>query len=57
LKLKQENTNALTYIIFINKFLNYYVILNEYNKKVLDTLINNKEILIKNTQLVIPDTG
>lgn len=57
LEIKQENTNALTYIVFINKFINYYWTLNNYNKKVLDTLINNKEILIKNTQVVIPDTG
>lgn len=57
LEIKKENTNALTYIIFINKFLDYYSILNDYNKKVLDTLINNKEILIKNSQVVIPDTG
>lgn len=57
LKLREENTNAFTYIVFINKFLNYYAILNNYNKKVLDTLINNKEILIKNTQVVIPNTG
>lgn len=57
LEIKKENTNALTYIIFINKFLDYYNILNNYNKKVLDTLINNKEILVKNSQVVIPDTG
>jgi len=54
---KQENTNAYAYIVFIEKFLNYYETLNEYNKLVLDTLINNREILIKNTQVVIPDTG
>ncbi|MDD5770512.1 MAG: hypothetical protein PHE25_06080 [Candidatus Gracilibacteria bacterium] len=57
LKIRQENLNARTYIVFINKFLNYYAILNDYNKKVLDTLINNKEIIIKNSQVVIPDTG
>lgn len=57
LKLRQENLNARTYIVFINKFLNNYTILNEYNKKVLDTLINNKEIIIKNSQVIIPDTG
>lgn len=57
LEVKQENTHANTYIVFIDKFLHYYEILNDYNKKVLDTLINNKEILIKNTQVVIPDTG
>lgn len=57
LEIKTENTNALTYIVFVNKFIHYYGTLNNYNKKVLDTLINNKEILIKNTQVVIPDTG
>lgn len=57
LEIKKENTNALTYIVFVNKFIDYYTTLNNYNKKVLDTLINNKEILIKNTQVVIPDTG
>lgn len=57
LKLKEENTNARTYIIFINKYIGYYEVLNNYNKKLLDTLINNKEILVKNSQIVIPDTG
>lgn len=57
LEIKKENTNVLTYIVFVNKFIDYYTTLNNYNKKVLDTLINNKEILIKNTQVVIPDTG
>lgn len=57
LEIKKENTNVSTYIVFVNKFINYYSILNNYNKKVLDTLINNKEILVKNTQVVIPDTG
>jgi len=54
---KQENTNAYAYIVFVDKFLDYYETLNEYNKLVLDTLLNNREILIKNTQVVIPDTG
>lgn len=57
LKSKQENTNVKTYIVFIDKFLYSYWVLNEYNKKVLDTLINNKELIIKNSQVVIPDTG
>lgn len=56
LKIREENLNARTYIVFINKFLNNYAVLNEYNKKVLDTLINNKELIVKNSQLVIPDT-
>jgi len=57
LKVREENLNARTYIVFINKFLNYYIVLNNYNKKLLDTLINNKEILVKDSQVIIPDTG
>lgn len=56
LKLKEENTYAKTYIIFIDKFINYFSILNNYNKTLLDTLINNKEIIVKNTQIVLPDS-
>ncbi|MDD2907464.1 MAG: hypothetical protein PHH98_02375 [Candidatus Gracilibacteria bacterium] len=57
--LKQKNAYyyARTYIIYINKFLLDYTYLNEYNKKLLDTLINNKEALIKDAYVVIPDTG
>jgi hypothetical protein len=56
LKLVQESNYSRTYIVFINKFLNSYAVLNNYNKLVLDTLINNKEILVKNTQVVLPDS-
>ncbi len=56
LKVTQEYNYARTYIVFINKFLNSYAILNNYNKLLLDTLINNREILVKNTQVVIPDS-
>lgn len=56
LKLKEENTFAYTYIVFINKFIQNYTSLNNYNKVLLDTLINNKEIIIKNTYVVIPDS-
>ena len=46
-----------TYIIFINQYLNQYKHLNNANKKLLDTLINNKEALVRNTHIVIPSTG
>ena len=52
----QEVNYARAYIVFINKFLNWYTVLNNYNKLLLDTLINNKEILVKNSQVVIPDS-
>lgn len=56
LELKKQYYYANTYIVYINHFLSEYIYLNEYNKRLLDTLINNKEALIKNTYIVIPDT-
>jgi hypothetical protein len=48
---------ARTYIIYINQFLREYQQLNDYNKNLLDVLINNKEAIIKETYLVIPNNG
>lgn len=56
LKAKDEYTYSKTYIVFIDKFITYYSLLNSYNKKLLDTLINNRDLIIKNSQLVIPDS-
>lgn len=56
-KYKAQNTNAYTYVVFINRFINSYNILNSYNSKLLDTLINNKDIIIKDSQIVLPSTG
>lgn len=56
LKTKNDYYYARTYIIYINHFLSEYVALNTYNKKLLDTLINNKEALITNSYVVIPDS-
>jgi len=53
---KAEFNYAKTHIIFINQYLKYYANLNNSNKKLLDTLINNKEAIIKNTKIIIPDT-
>lgn len=56
LNLKKENDLARTYIVFIDKFINQYAALNNYNKKLLDTLINNKDVILKDSFVVIPDT-
>jgi len=56
LKEKDKNTYAKTYLVFIGKFIQSYTLLNEYNKVLLDTLINNKEALIKNVTVVMPDS-
>ncbi len=57
LELKKEYYYARTYIVYINHFLNEYNYLNRYNKLLLDTLINNKDALIKGAYVVIPDSG
>lgn len=56
LELKKEYYYSKTYIVYINHFLNEYNYLNNYNKLLLDTLINNKDALIKNSFVVIPDS-
>ena len=56
LELKKEFYYARTYIVYINHFLSEYNTLNNYNKKLLDTLINNKDALIKDAFVVIPDS-
>lgn len=55
--LRNTYTEAFTDIVFINQFLKQYDFLNQYNKKILDTLINNKEAIVNQTYVVIPDSG
>jgi hypothetical protein len=43
--------------VYINHFLWEYSYLNQYNKLLIDTLINNKEWIIKDSYVVIPDSG
>lgn len=57
LELKNEYNYARTYVIFINQFIRQYDFLNSYNKILLDTLINNKDALVKNSFVVLPDSG
>jgi len=54
--LKQKETILKTYILYINNFLKKYLILNKYNKILINTLKINKNIIIKNSYLVIPDS-
>lgn len=53
---KEKNTYASVYLVFVWRFANSYSVLNQYNKQLLDTLINNKEALIKNVTITFPDT-
>ena len=56
LEQKNKYNYARTYIIYINHFLSDYVSLNDYNKKLLDTLINNKDAIVKEAYVVIPSS-
>lgn len=56
LQIKSDYTQARTYVIYINQYLKQYEFLNNYNKQVLDVLINNKDVITKNSYVVIPDT-
>jgi hypothetical protein len=57
LEARKKNNYARTYRIFIGKFIQSYTALNSYNKLFLDTIINNKEALIKDVTVVLPDSG
>ena len=56
LKLREEYTYARTYIIFINKFIKQYAFLNDYNKDLIDALINNRDAIVKDSYVVIPNS-
>jgi hypothetical protein len=56
-KAKNEENRARVYLAYIERFQRGYGILQGQNKKILDTLINNREALIKKTVVVIPDSG
>lgn len=54
--LRWEYTQAFTDIVFINQFIKQHAFLNNYNKWILDTLINNKDAIINQSYVVIPDS-
>lgn len=56
-EIKDKYYNSKINIVYIYQFIKEYSLLNNYNKLLLDTLINNKEALIKETYVVIPDSG
>lgn len=57
LELKDRETYARTYLVFVDKFQATFTALNTYNKTLLDTLINNREALVKDVTVVLPDSG
>lgn len=56
-KLKAEYNRYKINIVYINNFIKQYNFLNSYNAKLLDTLINNKEAIINQWHITIPDSG
>jgi hypothetical protein len=54
---KNEESRARVYAAYLERFQRGYTILQAQNKKILDTLINNREALIKQAVIVIPDSG
>lgn len=56
LKLKNNYYKLRTFVIFENKFLSYYSILNNYNKQFLESFSLNRDIILKGSYLVIPNS-
>ena len=56
-KAKNQENRARVYLTYLERFQKGYGILQGQNRKVLDTLINNREALIKRSIVVIPDSG
>jgi len=55
--LKEKEVILKTNIIFINNFIRKYNILNKYNSELTQILILNKDIISKNSYIVIPKSG
>lgn len=55
--LRAEYTETFTDIVFINQFLKQYNFLNSYNAGILNTLTTNKQAIINQTYVVIPESG
>jgi hypothetical protein len=54
---KEEEALARVYITYTERFTRGYAILQAENRKILDTLINNRDAIIKNVVVVVPDSG
>jgi len=54
---KNQENRSKVYLAYLQRFQRAYGILQWQNKIILDTLINNREALIKQSVVVIPDSG
>ena len=57
LQAKNLHTRAKIYMIYLERFEKSYNALQTKNKKILDTLTINRDMFIKNSIVVIPETG
>ena len=56
-RLRDAYTQAFTDIVFINQFLKQYTFLIEYNQGILDTIKLNKQAIIDESYVVVPNSG
>lgn len=54
---KNTDSRAKIYMIYLERFERSYRALQNKNKKVLDAVLNNREAIIRQNIVVIPDTG
>lgn len=54
---KNSDTHARIYLIYLERFRDSYLKLQEKNKIILTTISGNRDPLIKRTIIVVPDTG
>lgn len=54
---KNADIRARIYVTFLDRFKTSYVALQSKNKKLIDTLTNNREALIKRSHVVIGESG
>lgn len=54
---KNTDTRAQVYLVYLEKFKKSYTTLQIKNLKLIDTLENNKDALIKRSTVVIPNSG
>ncbi len=57
IRLRQDGMKAQTYLPFLEKFRAKYIELQDQNALILDTLVQNREAIIQNTQIIVPNSG
>lgn len=53
---KNDENRARVYLTYVERFQRGYTILQAQNRKILDTLINNRDAIIKQVVVILPDS-